>query len=154
MKLIKTSICAVLVSIVLSTSSFADCSYELFSISSAKNTKIIDFIEQLSDECGFSIIVTDPYAEKFLETKLNKTNLKNLTIDEVLSIILNENNLSYTLENNLLRISYLTTKVFNIDYILSQRKSTGSTDITLSSSSGTDSGTNRTSNTTGGTSST
>ena len=141
MKLIKTSICTALLTVAFSTNSFADCSYELFSISSAKNTKIIDFVEQLSDECGFSIVVTDPYAEKFLETKLNKTNLKNLTIDEVLSLILNENDLSYTLENNILKISYLTTKVFNIDYILSQRKSTGSTDVTLSSSSAATTGT-------------
>ncbi|WP_434579994.1 pilus (MSHA type) biogenesis protein MshL [Sulfurimonas sp. NW15] len=135
MKFIQTSVYATIMTAMLSTTSFADCSYELFSISSAKNTKIIDFVEQLSDECGFSIIVTDPHAEQFLKTKLNKTNLKNLTIDEVLDIILTQHNLSYTLENNLLRISYLTTKVFNIDYILSQRKSTGSTDVTLSSSS-------------------
>jgi len=135
MKYIKTSIQSTLLALMLSTSGFADCSYELFSISSAKETKIIDFVDQLSDECGFSIIVTDPNAEKFLKTKLNKTNLKNLTIDEVLDIILLENNLSYTLENNLLKISYLTTKVFEIDYILSQRKSTGNTDVTLSSNS-------------------
>ena len=140
MKLIKTSIYSTLLALLLSTSSYADCSYELFSISSTKDTKIIDFIDQLSDECAFSIIVTDPYAEKFLETKLNKTNLKNLTIDEVLSIILLENNLSYTLENNLLKISYLTTQVFSIDYILSQRKSSGSTDVTLSSDAATTSG--------------
>jgi len=136
MKLIKTSIYSTLLAVLLSTSSFADCSYELFTISSTKDTKIIDFIDQLSDECAFSIIVTDPNAEKFLETKLNKTNLKNLTIDEVLNIVLLENNLSYTLENNILKISYLTTKVYSIDYILSQRKSTGSTDVTLSSGSG------------------
>ncbi len=135
MKFIKTSLYTAMITVMLSTSSFADCSYELFSISSAKNTKIVDFIEQLSDECGFSIIVTDPHAKKFLNTRLNKTNLKNLTIDEVLNIILTEHNLSYTLENNLLKISYLKTKVFSIDYILSQRKSTGSTDVTLSSSS-------------------
>ncbi|UCM99525.1 pilus (MSHA type) biogenesis protein MshL [Sulfurimonas sp. SWIR-19] len=135
MKFIQTSVYATIMTAMLSTTSFADCSYELFSISSAKNTKIIDFVEQLSDECGFSIIVTDPHAEKFLKTKLNKTYLKNLTIDEVLNIILTQHNLSYTLDNNLLKISYLTTKVFNIDYILSQRKSTGSTDVTLSSSS-------------------
>jgi len=135
MKFIKTSIYSTLLSVLLTTSSFADCSYELFSISSAKDTKIIDFVDQLSDECGFSIIVTDPNAESFLNKKLNKTNLKNLTIDEVLNVVLSENNLSYTLENNLLKISYLTTKVFEIDYILSQRKSKGSTDITLSSSS-------------------
>lgn len=135
MKKIKSSINCLLFSLLLSSSAFADCSYELFSISSNKGTKIIDFVEQLSDECEFTIIVTDPYADKFLETTLNKTHLKNLTINEVLNIILNENNLSYTLENNILKISYLTTKVFAIDYILSQRKSTGSTDITLSSSS-------------------
>jgi len=135
MNYLKTSISSTLLTLLLTTSSFADCSYELFSISSAKDTKIIDFVDQLSDECSFSIIVTDPNAEKFLNSNLNKTNLKNLTIDEVLDIILLENNLSYTLENNLLKISYLTTKVYGIDYILSQRKSTGNVDITLSSSS-------------------
>ena len=135
MKYLKPSIYSTMLALLLSTSSFADCSYELFSISSAKDTKIIDFVDQLSDECGFSIIVTDPNAEKFLKTALNKTNLKNLTIDEVLDIILLENNLSYTLNDNLLKISYLTTQVFEIDYILSQRKSTGTTDVTLSSAS-------------------
>jgi len=134
MKFIRTSMCAAVLTVALSINSFADCTYELFTISSSKDTKIVDFIDQLSDECNFSIIVTDPNAEKFLNRNLNKINLKNLTIDEVLDIILLENNLSYTLENNLLKISYLTTKVFNIDYILSQRKSSGSTDVTLSSS--------------------
>ncbi|MBU1215972.1 pilus (MSHA type) biogenesis protein MshL [bacterium] len=141
MKLVNRKIHSAILALLLSGSAFADCSYELFSISSTKDTKIIEFIEQLSDECQFSIIVTDPHAEEFLNTKLNKTHLKNLTIDEVLSIVLNENNLSYILENNVLKISYLTTKVFNIDYVLSQRKGTGSTDITLSSQSNTQSNT-------------
>lgn len=133
MKLIKTTMCTTLLTLLLSSSALADCSYELFSISSTKNTKIIDFIEQLSDECGFSIIVTDPNAQKFLDSNLNKTNLNNLTIDEVFNIVLKENNLAYTLENNILKISYLDTKMFNIDYILSQRKSESKTNITLSS---------------------
>ena len=34
-----------------------------------------------------------------------------------------------------MKISYLTTRIFGIDYILSQRVGTGSTDVTLSSSS-------------------
>jgi len=135
MKFLTKSIYTAVLALLFSTNSFADCSYELFTISSTKNTKIMDFIEQLSDECGFSIIVTDPNAEKFLNSNLNKTNLKNLTINEVLNLILVENNLSYTLQNNILKISYLSTQVFEIDYILSQRKSEGSTDVTLSSSS-------------------
>ena len=135
MKTLQLSIIGTLFTLLFSSHLYADCSFELFSISSTKDTKIIDFIEQLSDECEFTIIVTDPNAEKFLNTTLNKTHLKNLTIDEVFNIILNENNLSYTLQNNVLKISYLTTKVFSIDYILSTRTSTTKTDITLSSSS-------------------
>jgi len=80
-----------------------------------------------------------------LDTRLNRTNLNNLTITEVLDIVLKENNLSYTLKNNLLKISYLTTKMFEVDYILSQRKSVGSTDITLSSKSNTSNSINGTS---------
>ncbi len=111
----------------------ADCSYELFSISSTRDTKIIDFIEQLSDQCEFSIVITDPNAQEFLNKTLNKTHIKNLTLDEVLHIILAENNLAYKLQDNILKISYLKTKTFEIDYTTSQRKGTGSTDITLSS---------------------
>ena len=141
MKKLQSKLYGTLLTLLLSTNLLGDCSYELFNISSSKGTKIIDFIEQLSDECEFTIIITDPFAEEFLNTNLNKTHIKNLTIDEVFNLILNENNLSYILENNILKISYLTTKVFAIDYILSQRKSEGSTDITLSSSGGSAGGT-------------
>jgi general secretion pathway protein D len=144
MKFINKIVTLSLLTLLLSSSSYANCSYELFSISSTKDTKIIDFIEQLSDECEFSVIVTDPHAQNFLETKLNKTHLKNLTIDEVLNIILKENNLYYELQNSILKISYLNTKVFGIDYILSQRKGSGSTNITLSSSSATSTSANST----------
>jgi len=137
MKLFNKTLISTLVALTLTNSSFADCSYELFSISSTKDTTIADFVDQLSDECEFSIIVTDPYAQQILDSHLNKTHIKNLTLDEVLDIILKENNLSYTLQNNLLKISYLTTKVFNVDYLLSQRKGIGSTDVTLSSQSST-----------------
>ncbi len=112
----------------------ADCSYDdLFSITSTKETKIIDFVEQLSDQCEFSIIITDPNAQKFLNQKLNKTHIKNLTLREVLDIILKDHNLTYTLKNNILKISYLITKTFEINYTITQRKGTGTTDITLSS---------------------
>ncbi len=139
MKLLNTSIYTTLITLMLSGNAVADCTYELFNISSTKNTKVIDFIEQLSDECEYSIIVTDPSAEEILKNILNKTHIKNLTIDEVFKIILNENNLSYTLKDNILKISYLTTNVFSIDYILSTRTSEGSTDVTLSSSRNTSS---------------
>jgi general secretion pathway protein D len=136
-----TLISSVAAATLMASSLSADCTYQLFSISSIKGTQITEFIDQLSDECSFSVIVTDPEAEKLLSKELNKTNLKNLTIDEVLDLVLKENNLFYKLENNILHISYLVTKTFDIDYIITNRKSTGTTNVTLSSKSGVAGGT-------------
>lgn len=119
----------------LASSLSADCTYQLFTISSVKGTQIGEFVDQLSDECSFTVIVTDPEAEKLLSKELNKTNLKNLTVDEVLDLVLKENNLFYSLENNILHISYLVTRTFDIDYIITTRKSSGTTGVTLSSGS-------------------
>lgn len=130
----------------------ADCTYELFNISSTKGTSVGDFVDQLSDECGMSVVVADTEAEKVLAKQMNKTFLKNLTINEVLDLIIKENNLQYTLQNNVLKISYLTTKTYNIDYIISQRIGKGSANITLSSSSNTSASTG-TAGTSGSTSS-
>jgi len=105
-----TLISSVAAATLMTSSLSADCTYQLFSISSIKGTQITEFIDQLSDECSFSVIVTDPEAEKLLSKELNKTNLKNLTIDEVLDLVLKENNLFYKLENNILHISYLSNK--------------------------------------------
>lgn len=118
----------------------ADCTYELFNISSVKGTSVGEFVDQLSDECGMSVVVTDEQAEEVLKKPMNKTFLKNLTINEVFDLIIKENNLQYTLQNNVLKISYLTTKTYNIDYITTERKGTGSTNIRLSSNSGTAAG--------------
>ncbi|MDD3770126.1 pilus (MSHA type) biogenesis protein MshL [Sulfuricurvum sp. IAE1] len=119
-----------------STALQADCTYELFNISSVKGTTVGEFVDQLSEECGMSVIVADPEAEKVLAKAMNKTFLKNLTINEVLDLIIKENDLQYTLQNNVLKISYLQTKTYAIDYIISERRGTGSANITLSSNTG------------------
>ncbi len=94
----------------------ADCTYELFNIASVKGTSVGEFVDQISDECGMSVIVADSEAENILKKQMNKTYLKNLTINEVLDLIIKENDLQYTLQNNVLKISYLTYK--NIQYRL------------------------------------
>jgi len=135
MKNLNKKLLSLAASIVLATSMQADCTYELFSISSAKGTTIGEYVDQLTSACEYSLVVADRETEKLMDKKLNKTHIKNLTIDEVFEILLTENNLNFTIENDILRISYLKTITYNIDYILSQRKSTGSTDVMLSSTS-------------------
>lgn len=133
----------------LSTSTYADCTYELFNIASVKGTSVGEFIDQISDECGISVIVADSDAENILKKQMNKTYLKNLTINEVLDLIVKENNLQYTLQNNVLKIAYLTTKTYKLDYIIADRKGEGSTNVRLSSNTGTAAGATTTAPTTG-----
>ncbi len=139
----------------LSSLAHADCTYELFNIASIKGTTVGEFVDQISDECGISVIVADAEAESILKKQMNKTYLKNLTINEVLDLIVKENDLQYTLKNNVLKVSYLTTKTYNVDYIISERKGVGSTNIRLSSNTGASAGTtsNTQSSTPSGTSS-
>lgn len=127
---------SVVTAAILVSSVHADCTYELFNIASVKGTTVGEFIDQMSDECGMSLIVTDAEAENILKKQMNKTYLKNLTINEVLDLIIKENNLQYTLQNNVLKISYLTTKTYQLDYIIAERKGEGSTNIRLSSNTG------------------
>ena len=135
MKNLNKKLISLAASVVLAASMQADCTYELFSISSAKGTTIGEYVDQLTSACEYSLVVADSETEKLMDKKLNKTHIKNLTIDEVFDILLTENNLNFTIENDILRISYLKTITYNIDYILSSRKSSGSTDVMLSSTS-------------------
>ncbi|WP_187648449.1 pilus (MSHA type) biogenesis protein MshL [Nitrosophilus labii] len=109
----------------------ADCDMQLFNISTAPGTKISEFIEQISDECSLSVIVKDKEAEKIIKKRLNKLNLRNATLEDVLNIILIENNLSYDLKDNVLKISYLITKTFHVDYITTKRTGEATTDASV-----------------------
>jgi len=137
-KRFQKSATAVAAAMLLATSlQAADCTYELFTISGKKGMTISEYIDQLTNECDLTLIVSDNEAEKKMNKSLQRTNLKNLTLNEVLDILLVDNNLNYTMENNILKISFIETKTYSIDYIISARKSIGSTDILLSSSQAT-----------------
>jgi general secretion pathway protein D len=137
-KKLQKSVTSVAAALLLSTSMHAaDCTYELFSINGAKGMTIADYVDQLSNECELTLIISDKEAEKKMAKTLQRTNLKNLTLNEVFDILLVDNNLNYTLQNNILKISFIETKTYSIDYIISARKSIGSTDILLSGSQNT-----------------
>lgn len=131
-----------------STALMADCTYQLFNLSSQKGTRISEFIDQISEECGYTVLVKDKEANSILRKRLNKTNLQDLIINEVLDVLLKENNLHYELENRILKISYIMTKTYNLDYIISNRSGTSSTNISMASSSQQDQSTTGAPNTT------
>ena len=128
-------ILASLLMLILSSSVMADCTYQLFNLSSKKGTRLSEFVDQISEECGYTVLVKDKEAETIMRKRLNKTNIQDLIITEVLDIILKENNLAYELNNNILKISYILTRTYNLDYIISNRSGQSKTLVTMASTS-------------------
>ncbi len=135
MKNIKLSLmaAAVTASIGFSANLQAACEDNLFNIKANQGTRASEIINQLADQCDLTLIIKDKEAAKKLRTRLNRLSLKDATLPEVLNVVLNEHNLNYSLEGNVLKISYLLTKTFHVNYISTDRESTSSTKVTLSS---------------------
>jgi general secretion pathway protein D len=135
----------IIVSLLLSIFSLslsANCENKYFSFSikesKAQNISIIDVIENISDECKMTVVFEDSSVKKVIDKKLNYINVKDYSLKELLELLLSYNNLFYTLSNNnkVLKISYIKTKSYFIDYVsFTQRKSTTNKVIKTGSSS-------------------
>ncbi|WP_457595369.1 pilus (MSHA type) biogenesis protein MshL [Hydrogenimonas sp.] len=135
MKTIKLSLlaAAVTASLGMTTNLQAACEDNLFNIKANQGTRISELINQLADQCDLTLIIKDKEAEKRLRKRLNRFSLKDVTLPEVLQVALNEHNLNYSLDGNILKISYLLTKTFHVNYISTERQSSSTTKVTLSS---------------------
>lgn len=120
------------------TSLKADCKYQLFNVTADDNVKIGDILRHVSNECGYTVIIRDNFAQDVMQKPLFLLNLRDATVDEVLDVTLTENDLNYTIDGSILRVSYLFTETFNVDYIGSDRKGSSSTNVNLNSNTGDD----------------
>ncbi len=100
------------------------CDYRTFNIKTNDKVSNIELLTQIADACDFSIIVKDDFADTTLKKNLNSVNIKNLTLDEIFKLLIEDNDLYYSYDKNFLRISSLSTKTFKIDYITSIRTGT------------------------------
>jgi general secretion pathway protein D len=98
------------------------CEYRTFNIKTNNKATGAELLAELADVCDFSIVVKDIEAEKILAKNLNGINIKNLSLNEVFQIVIQDNDLFYTYDKNYLKISALSTKSFKVDYISSIRE--------------------------------
>ncbi len=110
------------------------CDTQLFTATLNSELTIGDVVENLADECALSLIVKDLEAKKRLSEKLYFVKVNNASLTEFLDTVLTENDISYVLEDNKLKISYLTTKTFKLHYIAGDRKGTSNAHVTIANS--------------------
>ena len=110
------------------------CDSQLFTATLDSALTIGDVVENLADECSLSLIVKDKEAKKKLADKLYFVKMNNASLTEFLDTVLRDNDISYTLEDNKLEISYLTTKTFKFHYIAGDRKGKSNAHVTIANS--------------------
>jgi len=109
------------------------CENIVFNIKAEPGLKIEEIVDQVANECDLTLIITDKKTKEKLNTTLNRLSLKDATLQEVFDITLSEHNLNYSINKKVLKISYLLTKTFQVDYISTERQSNSNTKVSLTS---------------------
>lgn len=107
------------------------------SASSLDGTSVVDLLEQLASECEYSILVRDKEAKKRLSMPIESVNIFKLPLEKIFDLLLTDNELSYEFDGKILKVSYLTTETFKINYIGTARIGSSNTDIILSQNAAT-----------------
>lgn len=110
------------------------CGDRLFTISTSSQDGVAvgDLLSQLASECGYSMLVQDRAAKDKLSKSIASVNVRQLPIEKIFDLILTENELNYEFDGNLLKVSFLITETFQINYIGTSRIGSSNTDIVLS----------------------
>lgn len=110
------------------------CKEERFTATISNNLRIQDVLKEIATRCHLSIIVKDSVTKKILENPLYYIQVKEYTLEAFLSLILKEHDLNYSIEKDILRISYFLTRTFRIHYIAGQRVGKSNAHITIANS--------------------
>jgi len=100
---------------------YGKCKYKWFNFSVNTQISSYELLDQLADECGFSLYVADDISKKTLDKPLNVKNFNNLLFDDILDLLVKENHLFYRFKKSILKVYALETKTYKLDYITSVR---------------------------------
>ncbi|MEA3522029.1 MAG: pilus (MSHA type) biogenesis protein MshL [Campylobacterota bacterium] len=107
---------------IISTASASNCDDTLFSFDvgeSQGSVKIVDIIENVAHQCKFSVVIVDTEARSVLNKALFLVHIENYTLESLFDFLLSQNNMfyKYDKEKRILKVSYLETHSFIIDYV-------------------------------------
>jgi len=132
----RIKIIILLLSLFISFIEARNCSTQLFTTTLDSSLTYSDVIENIADECGLTLLVKDKEAKKRLQENLYYVKLNNASLYEFLDTILTENDIGYELDGNKLRIYYLRTKTFKLDYLSGDRMGESNAHVTIANNNG------------------
>ena len=109
------------------------CNKKLFTLKIEHPILLKNIIKDISNECNLNVIVTDKKAYQLLNSNIDFINIQNEPLQYLLKILFDSKNLFFSLDDNVLSISYYKTKTYRINYI--PNTITGNSDVNSSSNS-------------------
>lgn len=107
---------------------------ESFSFQANGTVSSLEILEEIAQSCKFSLIYTDSLSYELLSSLKPNLNINHLSAKKFLEILLDNGGLHYTLKDNILKISFLSTKTYDLNYVSTSRVGSNNTDVTLTQS--------------------
>lgn len=108
------------------------CENKKFNIAISKQESFKTILEQLADDCFFSVVFKDSFSAKILENKTMILNFHKANLNQIFKIGFEAFDLNYSFDGNVLSVSRLQTKTFFIHYIATSRVASSNTNIIFS----------------------
>ncbi len=112
------------------------CNHRSFNIKVSEEVASSEILNQLSNECSFSIVTKDKYAKEKLDEKLYGLNIRQKRLEDIFDILIASKGLAYSYDDGVLMISGLKTRTFRIDYVNTERSGSSNMDISLTGDTG------------------
>ncbi len=135
-------ISGLLISFMGTSASANSCDSRLFSLNiestPGSRIRVADVLGDLASTCKISVLYADNLTKSKLNQELDMFYVNDLTLNELLVLLLNEHDLFFSYDKALsrLKVAYIQTRSFNIDYInVTQMRTYSARDITVGASS-------------------
>ncbi|CAE09676.1 pilus (MSHA type) biogenesis protein MshL [Wolinella succinogenes] len=115
----------------------ASCKDRVFNLSTQDSgVSVEEVVKQLASECAYSILLKDEEARARLKADMPALNIRQAPLERVFDLVLKENGLYYEFDGSVLKISYLVTKTFKINYVGMDRSGVSNTEVSISRDDG------------------
>lgn len=108
------------------------CNDREFSLFTHQSMSAQDIIEEIANECSFSLIYADTSIRELLKSQKLTLNMKSQKLPSLLNLISDSADVGYEIKDGYIKLSRFITKTFNIDYVATSRVGSSNTDVIFS----------------------
>lgn len=105
---------------------------QTFSLQTHGKLSSLEILEEATRDCRLNLIFLDSFAREVLFKNKPKLYAHKLKLNDFLDLLFEEANIHYSLQGRMLKVSFLYTQTYELNYVSTSRVGSSSTDVILS----------------------